>query len=209
MNIGRVFRVVCADWRRLLWVCLLGWPGVALALGLTWVDLAKSLDQGEPLIPARLAKLLSPLYLGQMPLMVWTAAFMYGETSRQRLTDSLPLSLRELNLSRILSGMVLLLVGAIPWLIAFAVWRRFDVPFSPWLLLFAGLFFVSYLFLSMRLIVVRALPHVLIVIMWGAEILLGISFEPDWVPWICGLLTVLAIVYGWRAVTQPPPVWAR
>jgi hypothetical protein len=209
MNIGKILRVVGADWRRLLWVSLLGWPGVALALGFTWMDLARSLDQGEPLMPARVAKLLSPLYLGQMPLMIWTAAFMYGETSRQRLTDSLPLSLRELNVSRILSGLVLLSVGMIPWLVAFAVWRRFDAPFSPWLLLFAGLFFVSYLFLSMRQIVVRAVPHLLIVIMWGAEILLDLSVELGPVPWICGLLAVLAIVYGWRAVTQPPPRWAR
>jgi len=209
MNIGKVFRVVHADWRRLLWVCLLGWTGVALALALTWVDLAKSLDQGEPLGPARVAKHLSPLYLGQMPLMVWTAAFMYGETSRQRLIDSLPLSLRELNLSRILPGAVLLAVGMIPWLIAFVVWRRFDAAFSPWLLLFAGLFFVSYLFLSMRHILVRALPHLLIVILWGAEILLGLSLKLGPIPWACGLLAVLAILYGWRAVTQPPPPWAR
>jgi hypothetical protein len=209
MRFAGVLRSVAADWRTLLLVYLAGWPGLVLVLALTWVDMSPDLDPGSPLRDQRLAKLLSPLYVAQIPLTVWTAGFMYGRNSRQRLTDTLPLSVRELNLSRILAGGILLVAGGISWFITFAVYRIRGETFPPWLMLFALLFFVCYLFLSMRHVLVRAAPHVLIVVMWLAEILLDLSPRLTAIVWTCGLLVPLGLLYGWRSLTQPPPRWAR
>ena len=49
MNMPGVWRTVTANWRRLFLVYLAGWPGLALVLALTWVELQPGSGPGGSL----------------------------------------------------------------------------------------------------------------------------------------------------------------
>jgi hypothetical protein len=206
-----MLRIVWADRRRLLWPWLLGGPGVAIIILLTTADLDASLEESDSLRSLWAARQLLALYLGQMPLMIWASKHPYGKASRMPLLETLPLSVRELNLARLGTGLVLLIAGMITWTVTCAVFNHVGEPIPPWTLLSALSFFATYVFLCMRHPLARALPHVLALVLLFQVLgkLLLLPTEHVHEPWVGLVMTVAAVTTGWIAIRRPPPTWAR
>jgi hypothetical protein len=211
VNAIGILRILVADRRRLLWPWLLGGPGVAIVILLTTADLDASLDEGGPLRSLWAARQLFALYLGQMPLMIWTSKHLHGKASRMPLIETLPLSVRELNVSRLGAGLVLLVAGMVTWTVTCAIYNHIGESIPSWTLLFALSFFATYVFLCMRHPLARALPHVLALVLLF-QVMRKLLFLPTELihePWVGLAMTVVAIMTGWIAIRRPPPAWVR
>ena len=92
-----MFRLVLADWRRLTWLYLLAAPIWALILFLIYRDFVQYRGPWGDFRELTATKLLFMILIyGQGAMVGWAQWAMYGDYSRRKLTETLPLSLYQL-----------------------------------------------------------------------------------------------------------------
>jgi hypothetical protein len=204
-----MFRIIIADWRRLLI-----YTGAASAL---WIfllviiyrDMAGNCCLQDADQQPRLMKLLFLcLVYGGASGVFWAQSVMY-DPARLKLTETLPLSTWRLNLNRILTAVMLMVPGAFCWAGLFLMWRHFELPIPLWVPVFALLLTLAYILVCLRLNFLRVLPTILFPLLFipDSEKYIHLHFITS--PWPSIVLALAMIAFGWWAVRQPPPRWSR
>lgn len=153
------------------------------------------------------------LIYGLGPAVGWAQGGMYGRPASEactfRLTETLPFSLFQLNLTRILTGVAFMALSAGTWLVTFALWRHFNYPTPAWVAVFAALAILSFQLVGLRHKILRYVLPVPVPLLFfpGAENVLSLEWLRT--PWPSLLLAALVTGYGGWALRQPPPHWAR
>jgi hypothetical protein len=206
-----MWRIIIADWRRLLWIQLGGW-----AIGLLIVlVIAKALGKeccldAPDRWPFILKISLYAIAYSQSSAVLWAQLGGNNIYHRQKLLATLPFSQLELNLVHYLTGAVLLACG-LPICVAMVyIWRSFALPIEPWLVVFTFLAIVDFLLLSMR----NLFPRVLIPLVFAFLIVpdlekwLRVPLEIMTTPLASLILGVATVLFGWWVAKQPTPHWA-
>lgn len=147
---------------------------------------------------------------GQSAAILWAQLAGHNIYHRQRLLATLPLSQFKLNMVHYLTGAVFLVAGTPLWIITLYVWRSFDLPIEPWLLVFTFLGIVAFLLLSMRNLFPRVLIPVafVFIIIPGAEHYIRVPLEIMTTPAASIIMAVATLLFGWWVAKLPTPRWA-
>jgi hypothetical protein len=207
-----MFHIIVADWRRFAWIHAVGWLLWIIVLLLSHSYLPEAhCPEGCPSDVMSTKLLFVSLLFGQTPLVLWVQLQGRGCYSHQRITDILPLSLYRLNLTRVLTGVLFLLVGAIPWTVTLLSWRRLGAPVEVWVPIFTALAMAWFLLFGLRNLFPRVLIPLLVplVTIPGSERLLSAPLE--WITWPATSLAlgIVTVLLGAWVLRQPPPAWAR
>lgn len=205
-----MWHIVLADWRRTLLIQSLSWATLAIILALVARDFRTGCCAQEDWRLLRDSKFLFLCLLyAQMSLVWWVQS--NGPVASQRIVDPLPLSVRELNLTRLAHGGVFFALGALAWIPVIAVWNHFDRPLSGWMVPLSGVTAVCFLLWGMRNRFPRTVVPFLIpfLIVPSTETLVARPLEWAASPWPTLSMTALAIVYGRWVIRRPPPRWAQ
>jgi hypothetical protein len=206
-----MWRIVLADWRRLLLIQLGGWTMGFLVVILIAQSLGREccLDDVERR-PFLLKMFLFAVTYGQSSAVLWAQINGTNIYHRQKLLATLPLSQRQLNLVHYLTA-ALFLAGGVPvWLVVMHVWHSLGVPFEFWLASSSLLATGSFLLLSMR----NLFPRVLIpfifpfLIVPGLEWWLRLPLEIMTTPFASLVLGIVTALFGWWVLDRPTPHWA-
>jgi hypothetical protein len=205
-----MWRIIIADWRRLLWILLGGWAMALVLLLVIWRSFGRECCLGEPdrwLFVLKVS--LVALAYGQAAAVLWPQLGGNAIYHRQRLLATLPLSQLELNLVHYLTGAVFLAGGLPFWVATFYIWRSFGLAIEPWLAVFTMLVIIDFLLLSMRNLFPRVLiplffPFILIP---GAEHLLRVPLEIMTTPAASIILGIATLLFAWWVARQPTPFW--
>jgi hypothetical protein len=207
-----MWRIALTEWRNYWGFNFIG-PAFSLALvGICYRDFSLHSCCPGPERDLHVTKILfMVLVYCQTSMAVWAQNGFYGPRTRQKLTDTLPLSQRELNLSRVFTGLLFLPIGLISYLPVFALWRHFDQPIPVWVPVFATLFAVAFILVCMRRLALRYVLPGLFPFMFipGSEKIVWPLLEGALSPWGSLLLAMVLLFLGWHFVGQPPPRWAR
>lgn len=207
-----MFRMILADWRRLLLVQGLGmlfWPFLTY---LILRELMFTRCCGGPFPESdQIRHQLISLAWGQAPLIFWIQADGAGFFHRQRLTDVLPLSVHKLNLSRLVTASMFFVLGLAPWIYTWIIWLWFGYSVYIWLPIFVSLALAGLFFFSMR----NRVPRIFLVMLFPVILIPG-SHEwfrqpLQWIttPWASAALAALVVPFGRRVMRQAPPRWTR
>lgn len=209
-------RVILAECRRLALFFPFGFSLWLIVAVLVYRDFGRfgccpTYEPGRVLVTSKL--LFLTLIYGLGPAVGWAQGGMYGRSTTRsntfRLTETLPLSLFELNLTRVLTGIAFMALSAVTWIATFALWLHFKYPTPGWVALFAFLVIVAFQLVGLRHLALRYVLPIPLPLLFipGAERVLPLEWMTT--PWPSLLLATLVIGYGWWALRQPPPRWTR
>ena len=204
-----MWRLVLVDWRRLLAICAAGALLWGIVLSMIVRDFRACCPDGAPVQATKL--LFVCLVYGQFPLILWLQIAARGAYLRQRITDVLPLSVRQLNVLRLTIALLLFLAGLVLWELTVLVWLWFRQPIAIWLFPATALLVAAFTLLSLRNLFPRVAIGVLLplVVVPGAEQVLRIPLQWLSTPW--PTLALLALVIPWSVyvIRRSPPRWTR
>jgi hypothetical protein len=180
-----MLRIALAELRRLLLYFPFGFAIWFVIMLVIYRELAQEcIDCTDPARQLQLTKLLfMTLIYGLGPAVGWAQGGQYGAplatSATQKLTETLPLSLIELNLTRLLTGVAFMVPAALTWVATFAFWRYFGYPLHLWVGAFALLTMIAFQLLCLRGKVLRYLLPFLFPVLFipRSEQVLRFAFE--------------------------------
>jgi hypothetical protein len=206
-----MFRIVIADWRKILLFYLAGTALWLIIHFLIVQEFANHCCLHDPTEQPRILKLLLlELVYCSCSTVFWAQTGMY-ERCRLQLTETLPLSPDALNLTRILACAVHFAPTLINWVVVFATWRHFDLAIPVWVPVLTLLLLLGYVLLCLRYLTLRYVLPVFFPLLFIPEIENRFPEVLGWsaTPWPSLILAVAIVLFGWLAVRQPLPRWTR
>lgn len=207
-----MWRIAVAEWRTNWWINLIGPVFVVGVLALIQQELLRCDCAATPERQLFVTKMLfAILVYCQFSMAMWAHNALYGPKTRQRLTETLPLSQRKINLTRVFTAFLFMCVGFFSWIFVFAVWHWNRQPSSVWVAVFATLCSLCFLLVCMRRIYLKLILFVGFPLIWipASERILWPLFLGAASPWGSLVLGIVVLLWGWWVIEQPPPRWAR